>query len=132
MGGLTILRGMAHILVRLTVRPGGGGHPTVSVRVSHMASGLDRLCGLPVPRQQLIDSIYRMSVDHAIEHVAQIGVGFDAVHLAGFDQRAQRRPSGATLIGARKKMILSAKCNGTDRALNWIGVELDATIVQES
>ena len=28
MGGLTILRGMAHILARLTVRPGGGGHPT--------------------------------------------------------------------------------------------------------
>ena len=28
MGRLTILRGMAHILARLTVRPGRGGHPT--------------------------------------------------------------------------------------------------------
>ena len=28
MGRFTILRGMAHILARLVVRPGRGGHPT--------------------------------------------------------------------------------------------------------
>ena len=109
----------------------GGGQPTVSVRVSHVASGLDRFCGLPVPRQQLVESIDRMSIDQALEHVAQVGVGFDAVHLGSFNQRTQRRPSRSTIIRARKKMILAAECNGTNRALNGIGVELDAAIMQE-
>ncbi len=77
-------------------------HPTtdVSVRVSHVASGLDRLCGLPVPRQQLIESIDKMSIDHALEHIAQVGVGFDVIHFGGFNQRTQRRPARSTTIGA--------------------------------
>ena len=64
--------------------------------------------GLPAPRQQLVESIDRVSIDRPLEHVAQAGVGFDVVHLAGSDERAQRRPSGSALIGACKEMVLSS------------------------
>ena len=72
-----------------------------------MPSALDGLRGLPIPRQQRIESIDRVSIDHALEHVAQVGVGLDAVHLARFDQRAECRPSGSADIRAGEEMILS-------------------------
>src|SRR5262250_3229908 len=90
----------------------------VSVDRLHMPSALDSLRGLPIPRQQLVESIDRMSIDHALEHVAQVGVGLDAVHLARFDQRAECRPSFSTEIRTREEMILAPECNRTDCALN--------------
>jgi hypothetical protein len=44
----------------------------VSVRALHMQSHLDDGGGSPVPWQQFIKSIDRMSVDHALEHTAQV------------------------------------------------------------
>jgi len=96
-----------------------------------MPSGLDRLRKLPVPRQQLAEPIDRVSIDHVPEHIVQIGVGLNVVHLARFNQRAECRPSLSANIRTRKKMILAPQCNGTDCALHRIGIELDATIVQE-
>jgi hypothetical protein len=37
----------------------------------------------PGPRQQFVETVDRMSVDHAREHIAQVGIGFDAVEFAG-------------------------------------------------
>ena len=72
-----------------------------------MPSALDSLRGLPIPRQQRIESIDRVSIDHALEHVAQVGVGLDVVHLARFDQRAECRPSRSAEIRTREEMILA-------------------------
>src|SRR5262252_6977767 len=96
-----------------------------------MPSALDSLHGLPIPRQQLTESIDRASIDHALEYVAQVGVGLDAVHLARFNQRTECRPPLSTEIGTREEMILSSESNRTDCALNRIGIKLDATIAQE-
>lgn len=60
----------------------------------------------PVPRQQLVESVVRMAVDHPLENVAQIGVGFDLVEPAGLDQRADRRPARAAAVAAREQMVL--------------------------
>ena len=46
------------------------------------ASRLDSFCGFPIPRQQSIESIDRMPVDHALEHVMQVSVGFDVVQFS--------------------------------------------------
>ena len=46
-------------------------------------SGLDMIFIFPGPRQQFIEAVDGMPVDHAREHVAQVGVGFDAVEFAG-------------------------------------------------
>src|SRR5262249_15433091 len=60
-------------------------------------------------RQQLLEPIDRVPVDHALKHVAQVGVRLDAIHLACFDQRTKCRPSGSTNIRAREEMIFSSK-----------------------
>ena len=104
---------------------------TVSVRILHMQSHLDSVCRLPVPGQQFIESVDRMSVDHALKHIAQVGIGFNIVKLASLDERAQHGPAHAASIAAREQMILATESHRTDRALNWIGVELDTAIMQE-
>ena len=37
----------------------------------------------PVPRQQFVEAVDRVAVDHPMQHVMQVGVGFDAVEFAG-------------------------------------------------
>lgn len=74
-----------------------------------MPSALDSLRGPPIPRQQLTESIDRVSIDHALEYVAQVGVGLDAVHLARFNQRTECRPPLSTEIRTREEMILSSE-----------------------
>jgi len=114
MTGVPFRRGNSHDIASIMMGQGWEGRPTgptVSVRVSHMASGLDRLCGLPVPRQQLIESIDKMSIDHALEHIAQVGVGFDVIHFGSFDQRAERRPARSAIIRSGEQMILSTEGN---------------------
>jgi hypothetical protein len=44
----------------------------------------------PAPRQQLIEPVDRMSVNHALEHVVQISIGLNVIHFAGLDERAKR------------------------------------------
>ena len=78
---LRIFRTVSQGGVCLAGRHWGGGRPTVSVERLHVTSGLDRFCGRPAPRQQFIEAIDRVSIDHALEHVVQISVGLDVVHL---------------------------------------------------
>jgi hypothetical protein len=50
-----------------------------------------------------------MTADHPFQHIAQIGVGLDAVEFGGGDQRADARPAGsaAAAVAAREEMVLS-------------------------
>src|SRR5258708_39301400 len=98
----------------------------VSVRSLHMRSGLDDLASLPGPWQEFVETIDRMSVDHAREHVAEIGVRFDAVQLAGCDQRADHGPALAAAVATCEEMVFAPERDGTDRALDQVRVELDA------
>ncbi len=61
----------------------------------------------PGPRQQFIEAVDGMPVDHAREHIAQVGVGFDAVEFAGLDQRADDCPSIAATVAPGKEMVLA-------------------------
>src|SRR5580698_8831937 len=82
------------------------GLGTVCVRTLHMTSGLDGFYRLPGPRQEVVEPIDGMSVDHALEHVDEIGVWLEAVELGGFDQGADDRPTFAAAVAAGKEMIL--------------------------
>ena len=97
-----------------------------------LLSALDRISGFPCPRQQFIETVDRISGDHALEHVLQICIGFDAVELAGFNQRTQHGPSMTAAIAARKEMILPSESNRPNRALDGVGVQIDAAVVQEA
>src|SRR5229473_2911525 len=56
-------------------------------------SGLDMNLWFPSPRQQFVESVDGMSIDHAHEYVVQVSVGFDAVEFAGLDQRTDDCPT---------------------------------------
>jgi hypothetical protein len=97
-----------------------------------MASGLDMIGRLPAPRQQFVETVDGMSVDHPLQHVAQVGIRFDVIQLAGRDERRDDGPSMAAAVAAGEQVVLTAERDKTDRAFDRIGVELDAAIVQES
>jgi hypothetical protein len=61
-----------------------------------------------------------------------MGIGFDAVELAGLDQRTQHSPSPAAAVAAGKEMVLSSESDWSDRALDGVRVQLDAAVVQEA
>ena len=65
----------------------------------------------PSPRQQFVETVDGMSIDHARKYVVQVSVGFDAVEFAGFDQRTDDRPPLAATVAARKQMVLATERN---------------------
>ena len=85
-------------------------------------SALDRIRGFPGPRQQLVDAVYGVSIDHAREHVMQVGVGLDVIKLAAFNQRTQHGPSVAAAIAAGEEVVLTTEGDRPDCALNRIGM----------
>ena len=95
-------------------------------------SGLDMIFIFPGPGQRFVDAIDGVAIHHPREHVAQVSVRFDIVQLAGFDQGADDCPSIAATVAAGNEMILASERHGRDSTLNWIGVELDAAIVEEA
>jgi len=48
-------------------------------------SGVDGFW-LPVPRQEVVDAVDGMAVDHALEHVSEVCVGLDPVELCRGDE----------------------------------------------
>ena len=57
-------------------------------------SGLDMNLRIPGPRQQFVETVDGMSIDHAREHVVQVSVGFDAVEFAGLCRPPNYAESG--------------------------------------
>ena len=41
-------------------------------------SGVDG-CWCPVPRQEVVETVHGMAVGHALENVAEVGVGLDVI-----------------------------------------------------
>jgi hypothetical protein len=72
-------------------------------------SGLDMNLRFPGPRQQLVETVDGLSIDHAREHVLQVGVRFDAVEFAGFDQRTDDCPTISTAVTACEQVVLAAQ-----------------------
>jgi hypothetical protein len=73
-----------------------------------------------------------MSRDDPGQHIAHISLRIDAVHLASFDERGDDRPMLAAAVGAGVEMVFAPECNRAGGALDHIGVDLDAAVVQES
>ena len=52
----------------------------------------------PVPRQEIIEPVYGMAVEHALEHILEVGVEFDIIELCGGDEGADHGPALAATI----------------------------------
>jgi hypothetical protein len=72
-----------------------------------------------------------MAVRHALEHVFEIGEWLDVVELGGGDEGADRRPAVGAPVGSGKQVILAAKRDGTNRALDGVGIKFDASVLKE-
>jgi hypothetical protein len=68
-------------------------------------SDLDMNLRLPRPRQQFVETVDGMSIDHAREHVGEVSLGFDPVEFAGFDQRTDDCPTRAAAVTACEQMV---------------------------
>jgi hypothetical protein len=93
-------------------------------------SGLDMNPRFPGPRQQFVEAVDGVTIDPR-EHVGEVSIGFDAVEFAGLDQRTDDRPTVTTAVTACKQVVLATERHRADRALDRVGVEFDAAIVQE-
>lgn len=71
-----------------------------------------------------------MAVDEAGENVGEVGGGVDPVQLAALDQGREHRPILGTFMAAGEETVLSVQRDGTDDALDRVGVELDAAVVE--
>ncbi len=72
-----------------------------------------------------------MAARHAFEHVVEVGEGVDVVELGGGNEGANRGPAVGTPVGSGKQMVLASQRDGSDRALNRVGVELNAAVTKE-
>jgi hypothetical protein len=73
-----------------------------------------------------------MTVGHALQHVSEPGKGLDVVELCGGDEGADGYPSDSATVRAREQMVFAPERDGPDGALDWIVVEFDAAVVEES
>ena len=84
------------------------------------------------PGQEFVDTAVEMSVDDFGDGVGEVGVGIDAGELAGFDQRGDDGPVVAATVRAGEESILPVQRDGANGALDDIGVDLDATVIEEA
>ncbi len=67
-----------------------------------------------------------MAVDHALEHVFEVGIGLDVVEPCRGDEGADDGPTLCATIGAGEQMVLAPEHHRPDGALDGVVVELDA------
>ena len=65
----------------------------------------------------------------ALEHVAQIGFGIEAIELRGAEQRVDRRGAFAAGIGTGEEIVLAPERDRAQRAFGGVVVDLDATVL---
>lgn len=100
--------------------------------VAHFEHGLPGVCIDPVGWEQIVDRIGVGARDDPGKHIAEVGVGLDVQHLAGFDQRGDRRPIFGTELVTREQRTFSLESHRPDGAFGGLVVELDPTVVEEA
>lgn len=85
----------------------------------------------PVPWEEVVELIGGVSVGHSGEDVGEPCMRLDGVEFRGFDERGHGCPALASAIGAGEQMVLATERDRADGALDRIGIELDAAIVEE-
>jgi len=84
--------------------------------------------GGTVPRQEVVHPVDGMLGD-ALQHVAQPGLGGDAIELGRADQAIHGGRPPAAAVGAGKQEIAPAQCYAAQRPLGGRVVDLDAAVV---
>jgi hypothetical protein len=73
-----------------------------------------------------------MAGNETFEDVGQVGVRVEVVELAGLDQGGDDGPVLAATVGTGEQGVLAVQRDRADGALDGVGVELDAAVVEEA
>jgi hypothetical protein len=82
--------------------------------------------------QQLVEAAHGMSADNADNDVGEVGLRIDVVEFAGLNQGGEDGPVLGAAIGAGEEMVFAAEGERADGALDDVGVDLDAVVIQVS
>src|SRR3546814_13471544 len=80
----------------------------------------------------MTDAVGGITGGEAGEGFGQPLVGVDGAELATFDERSDHRPVVAALVGTGKQGIFAIASQRPDRSFDGIGVEVDATVIDEA
>ena len=84
-----------------------------------------------IPRQQFIDAIDRVLGD-TFEHAPQVGFRIDVIEFGRADQRVDASGALAAGVGTSKEMIFTPKCDGSQRSLCRVVIELGPSVIAVS
>lgn len=73
-----------------------------------------------------------MAIGQFREKVPQVGIGFDAIHLAGADQAGEAGPVFSALIMAREQSVAAVHGRAADRVFHQVGVDVDVAGLDRS
>ena len=92
------------------------------------------VCGAFVvgPGHEFVDAGGWPAVDELGQRIGEPGVRVDGIELGGLDQRDDDRTVGTAFVAAGEECVLPVQGDGTDRAFDRVGVDLDAAIVEEA
>ena len=93
--------------------------------------GLERLRRIG-PWQQVVDLALGMAGNDTGDDVDEVGLRIDAVEFAGLHERGDDCPVLGAAIGSSKERVLAVQSDRSDGALDHVGVDLDATVVEEA
>jgi hypothetical protein len=86
----------------------------------------------PVAGKQLSKTVDGVTRKEPVEDVGEISLGIDVVQFAGLNEGREDRPMLAAAIGAGEQWILSIKGERTNGAFDDVGIDLDASVLDES
>ena len=86
----------------------------------------------PAPGKELVEAVDGVTCDKLGEDIGEISFGIDVVEFARFDERSKDRPVLAAAVGTGEQGILAIERERTNGALDYVGIDLDPSIVDEA
>ena len=86
----------------------------------------------PCPWHEFVDARGGPEIDEPVEDVGDVGLRLDVVELARLDQRGDAGPVFGPLVMAGEERVLAIENDRADAALDNVGVEFDAAVVEEA
>ena len=86
----------------------------------------------PCPRHEFVDARGGPEIDELVEDVGDVGLRLDVVELARLDQRRDAGPVFGPLVMTSEERVLAIENDRADAALDNVGIEFDASVVEEA
>ena len=84
------------------------------------------------PWHEFVDARCGPEIDELVEDVGDVGLRLDVVELARLDQRGDAGPVFGPLVMTSEERVLAIENDRADAALDNVGVEFDASVVEEA